>query len=349
MRRYLLLEDGTSFEGRAFGSFVERSGELVFNTSFTGFYEIMTDPSYGGQIIIFNFPSMFYYDFKMDIPQSNGISTSGVVFRDGNNPSGKYFNLIDRQMKIEGIPGIHSVDTRKLVKKIRDSGNIRGIISNSDKFPDKWEEMNTKQLITQFSTKSNYSVFSGMDRKILYIDMGSKSSLLSHISKIGDLNVVNIFNMPDNFENYDMVFLSNGPGNPSDEVFYELKRKIRDNRGKIPITGVCLGHQIIGNALGIELEKMQFGHHGSNHSVGNGKMSFITSHNHNYRLSEDSMLRKGISIPQRDLNDNTPEMLHLEESAILSVQYHPEGAPGPVNSTEFFNQMESILNEVRAR
>ncbi len=348
MRRFLLLEDGDSFEGKAFGSFMERSGELVFNTSFTGYYEIMTDPSYGGQMLVFNFPSMFYYDFRDDVPQGIRISASGIVCKGGVNPSGTAFHLIDKQMKLEGVPGIYGIDTRKLVKKIRDTGNLRAMLSNSSKMPDTWEPMDTEQLVKKFSPDQSYEVNSQSNKRILFVDMGAKVSLIKQVSHIGNLHVVNLSALPQNFDGYDMVFLSNGPGNPSDKIFDDLRQKLRRAFGSIPVSGVCLGHQIIGSSLGVKIEKMTFGHHGSNHSVGDHTHSYITSHNHNYRLEEDSLLDAQIPIIQRDLNDNTVEMISLDHNLIMSVQYHPEGAPGPVNSTGFFGKMEAMMNVIKA-
>lgn len=347
MRRYLLLEDGESFEGKAFGSFMEKSGELVFNTSFTGYYEIMTDPSYGGQVLVFNFPSMFYYDFKLDIPQGNRISASGVVCRDSAMPSGESFRLIDRQMKMEGVPGIYGIDTRRLVKKIRDTGNLRGIISNTSKMPDHWDHMDTEHLVRHFGTAENYSIEGEGDRRLLFVDLGAKASLIRQVSQIASLDVVNIFSLPQHLDNYDMIFLSNGPGDPQDRIFDVLKQRLRNTVGKVPITGVCMGHQIIGDVLGARIEKMIFGHHGSNHAVGDSKRSHITSHNHNYRLNEDSLLKAQIPIVHRDLNDGTVEMINLDERMVMSVQYHPEGSPGPVNSTGFFDKMEEMVHAIR--
>ena len=347
MRRYLLLEDGESFEGKAFGSFMEKSGELVFNTSFTGYYEIMTDPSYGGQVLVFNFPSMFYYDFKLDIPQGDRISASGVVCKDSSIPSGEPFLLIDKQMKIQGVPGIYGIDTRKLVKKIRDTGNLRGIISNMPRMPDHWEQMNTENLVRMFGTAQNYSIERESERRLLFVDLGAKASLIDQVSKMGSLDVVNIFSLPEHLENYDMIFISNGPGDPQDKIFRELKQNLKSTVGKIPITGVCMGHQILGDVLGAGIEKMTFGHHGSNHAVGNLNQSYITSHNHNYRLNEDSLLKAQIPIIHRDLNDGTVEMISMEEKFAMSVQYHPEGSPGPVNSTGFFDRMKEMLYVIR--
>lgn len=347
MRRFLLLEDGSSFGGKAFGSFGDSNGELVFNTSFTGYYEIMTDPSYGGQVIVFNFPSMFYYDFTRDIAQSDSVSASGIVVRDGMLPGGGSFRILDDLLKSNQIPGIYGIDTRKLTKKIRDAGNLRGFISSNDKMPDYFPEMNTGELIKRFSTKQSYRINGNGSRNILYVDMGTKKSLLDEMSRLGNLDVVNIFNLPENYEAYDAVFLSNGPGDPGSRVFDGLKSDLKEIIGSIPIFGVCLGHQIIGEAIGGKIEKMKFGHHGSNHSVGNGTSSFITSHNHNFRIAEDSISGKGIEILYRDLNDGTPEMIGMEEQMVLSSQFHPEGSPGPRDSTGFFESVRSVMDGIK--
>ncbi len=347
MRRYLLLEDGDSFEGKAFGSSCESGGEVVFNTSFTGFYEIMTDPSYGGQIIVFNFPSMFYYDYSMDMAQSSGISAQGIVVKDGILPGGKSFYRLNELLKSENIPGIYGVDTRRLTKKIRDSGNIRGIISNSSRFPDEFPAMQTEDLLRKFSIEKNYNIQGREDSKILFIDMGTKTSLIREMRELGSLDVVNLWNMPESYEEYDCIFLSNGPGDPGDRVFADLKEQLKKNLGKIPMVGVCLGHQIIGQVLGGRVEKMKFGHHGSNHAVGNHRETYITSHNHNFRISEDSLLQKDVNILYRDMNDGTPEMIEVEDFMILSSQFHPEGSPGPRDSTGFFQKMRGIIDGIK--
>ena len=347
MRRYLLLEDGSSFEGKAFGSCDNSTGELVFNTSFTGYYEIMTDPSYGGQIIVFNFPSMFYYDYMKDVAQSDGISASGIVIKDGIIPGNGTFKILDDLLKLKHVPGIYGIDTRKLTQKIRDSGNLKGIISSTDRMPDHFSEMDTEDLIKKFSTEESYNIMGKGNKNILFIDMGTKTSLLREVSQLGDLEVVNIFNLPKNYEDYDGIFLSNGPGDPGNKVFSELKGELKNVIGKVPVFGVCLGHQIIGEVIGGRIEKMKFGHHGSNHSVGNGQRSFITSHNHNFRIAEDSLNIKGVDIMYRDLNDGTPEMMGIEDKMLLSAQFHPEGSPGPRDSTGFFNLMRSVMDGIR--
>ncbi|MCL5787954.1 MAG: glutamine-hydrolyzing carbamoyl-phosphate synthase small subunit [Candidatus Thermoplasmatota archaeon] len=347
MRRYLLLEDGSSFEGKAFGSCDSSTGELVFNTSFTGYYEIMTDPSYGGQIIVFNFPSMFYYDYMKDIAQSDRISASGIVVKDGIIPGNSSFKNLDDLLKLKHVPGIYGIDTRKLTQKIRDSGNLKGFITSTDRMPDHFPEMDTEELIRKFSTKESYIINGEGQKKILFVDMGTKSSLLREVSKLGNLEIVNIFNLPETYEDYDGIFLSNGPGDPGNAVFRQLKKELKNVIGTVPVFGVCLGHQIIGEVIGGKIEKMKFGHHGSNHSVGNGQRSFITSHNHNFRIAEDSLNISGVEIMYRDMNDGTPEMIGMEEKMLLSAQFHPEGSPGPRDSTGFFDIMRSVMDGIR--
>ena len=344
MRRFLLLEGGFSFEGKGFGASVEAKGEVIFTTAFSGFYEAMTDPSYAGQIMTFAFPSMFYYEFSRDIRQSGRIQAEGIVARDTHTPSGIGFESIHNEMKRNGVPGIYGIDTRKLVKIIRDQGTVRGIITENPVSDPEFVARSTYDRIRKSSTENSYILNQGMERKILYVDLGSKVSLLQRISTMGETHVINLDSTVRNLDQYDMMFLSNGPGNPSDACLGKVKDLVRRAEGKIPVTGVCLGHQIICEALGAEAQPMRFGHHGINHSVTDGRRVFITSHNHNYHIPEESLKGTGLTRLQWDMNDGACEMVADPERQIISVQYHPEGSPGPVDPAKFFNQLERMVN-----
>ncbi len=343
MRRFLLLEGGISFEGKGFGASVDAPGEVIFTTAFSGFYEAMTDPSYAGQIMTFAFPSMFYYEFWRDTMQSGRIQAEGIIARDTVIPHGKGFEAIDSIMKDNGVPGIYGIDTRKLIKTIRDTGTVRGIISSSGNMDAEFMSHSTYDLIRRTSTKKEYILNSGMERKILYIDLGSKNSLLKRITDLGETHVVNIDSRLRDHDEYDLVFISNGPGNPSDHSLGRVKEFIRNAAGNVPIAGVCLGHQVICGALGAEAQAMRFGHHGINHSVTDGKRVYITSHNHNYHIPSESLEGTGLKAVQWDMNDGACEMAVDQENQIMSVQYHPEGSPGPVDPGNFFEGLRRMM------
>ncbi len=347
MRRYLLLEDGDSFEGKAFGASVEKSGELIFTTSSSGYYEAMTDPSYAGQIMVFAFPSIFYYEFWKDNQQSNGIKAEGIVVRDAPDITGRGFLAIDGMMKHQGIPGIYGIDTRRLVKKIRDSGNIVGVITDDLNYSGSFERKSTVDLIRNVGPKSEIVLNRGMESKILFIDLGTKSDLLREISAMGETHVAGLDARIGSIYDYDLIFISNGPGDPSDPGLNRIRDLIRKAEGNVPVAGVCFGHQIIGSSLGAELERMPYGHHGINHAVSDGRKIFITSHNHNFRISRESLKNSSLIEMQYDLNDGTVEMAGNIENGIISVQYHPEGSPGPKDPASFFKAVEGLSNAIR--
>lgn len=347
MRRYLLLEDGDSFEGKAFGASVEKHGELIFTTSATGYYEAMTDPSYAGQLMVFSFPSMFYYEFWKDIPQSDGIKAEGIIVRDTMSPEGRGFASIDGLMRHQGVPGIYGIDTRRLVKKIRDSGNLRGIITDDPENDWGFKGHSTGDLIRKVTGRSETIINMGMERKILFVDLGSKKSLLDRISSMGETHVINLNSRIKSISDYDLIFISNGPGDPSDKSLSIIYDLIKRAEGNIPVAGVCMGNQVIAGALGGIIERMNFGHHGINHAVSDRKNIYITSHNHNFRVSEESLRDAGLKPVQWDLNDGTVEMIENMEKSIISVQYHPEGSPGPVDPSGFFTRVEEMFNAIR--
>ncbi|MCL4346119.1 MAG: glutamine-hydrolyzing carbamoyl-phosphate synthase small subunit [Candidatus Thermoplasmatota archaeon] len=347
MRRYLLLEDGDSFEGKAFGASVEKHGDLIFTTSATGYYEAMTDPSYAGQIMVFSFPSIFYYEFWKDKPQSDGIKAEGIIVKDTMFPQGRGFASIDGLMRHQGVPGIYGIDTRRLVKKIRDSGNIRGIITDDPENHSSFKDHPTRNLIREVTKRSEIILNKGMDRKILFVDLGSKIDLLEKVSSMGETHVINLDSRVRSLSDYDLIFISNGPGDPSDASLSSIYNMIKKAEGNIPVAGVCMGNQVIAGALGASIERMTFGHHGINHAVSDRRNIFITSHNHNFRVSEESLRNTGLKPVQWDLNDGTVEMIENMEKSILSIQYHPEGSPGPVDPSGFFRKVEEMFNAIR--
>ncbi len=190
MKRYLLLEDGNVFEGEAFGASVDVSGELIFTTSPTGYLEVLTDPSYGGQIVLFAFPSVLTYNLRRSIPQSREVSASGVIVRETAGLNSEAFHELDMLLNNNGVPGIKGVDTRKIIELIRKKGNMRGIMSSS-RIPEiDFGTMNTRDLLRRFSTTLDYHMINTTNDEILFVDMGTKKSLLDQVAKISSLHVV---------------------------------------------------------------------------------------------------------------------------------------------------------------
>ena len=350
MKRYLLLEDGNVFEGEAFGASVDVSGELIFTTSPTGYLEVLTDPSYGGQIVLFAFPSVLTYNLRRSIPQSREVSASGVIVRETAGLNSEAFHELDMLLNNSGVPGIKGVDTRKIIELIRKKGNMRGIMSSS-RIPEiDFGTMNTRDLLRRFSTTLDYHMNNTTNDEILFVDMGTKKSLLDQVAKISSIHVVP-FDFPFHTINggYSGIFLSNGPGDPSDDSLNGVRDLIRRNYGKLPIFGVCLGHQVLSIALGASTGKMLYGHHGTNHSVIQGDRCYITSHNHNFHVLEESLFGTPLEVIQRDANDGAVEMVSDSEKYAVSVQYHPEGAPGPRDPCNFFGEMQQAFGGVYAR
>ena len=350
MKRYLLLEDGNVFEGEAFGAITEISGELIFTTAPTGYLEVLTDPSYGGQIVLFAFPSIFTYNLKRSIRQSRFIAASGVVVKECAGLSTDAFAEIDALLKKNGVPGIMGVDTRQIVELIRNKGVMRGIISNS-RYPQiDFGVMNTRELLEKFCPTSDYHIGTYAEEEIVFVDMGAKTSLLREVAKISPLHVLPFdFNFRRLENSCNAIFLSNGPGDPSDESLEGVRDFIRSNYGKIPIYGVCLGHQVLSLALGASTSKMTFGHHGTNHSVIEGTRTFITSHNHNFQVLEESLFGTPLEVVQRDANDGSVEMVSDREGLAVSVQYHPEGSPGPFDPCNFFHRLKKEIGGLHAK
>lgn len=349
MNRYLILEDGTVLKGVAFGYSGESYGEIVFTTSMTGYLESITDPSYRNQILTFASPTVANYPLRMGLFESEEVQVSGVVARDAHaqlviDQSWLYFNNLLEEHK---VPGIDLVDTRLLVRKIREKGVMRAYISSSPEIPPEFPDPMDEDVVSKVSCKEPHEVKGDSRHKVLFIDVGAKKSLVNELSRLADLYVV-----PYNsdFEkinyDYDSIFISNGPGDPSHESLSRVTDFIRKRSEDTHIYGVCLGHQIISLALGGKTMKMKFGHRGSNHAVTDGNRIFITTHNHGYAVDRESLDKTGLKVTQWDINDGSVEMVKHEEKPIFSVQYHPEASPGPRDARWFFDDIRKDL-EVR--
>ncbi len=349
------LEDGTYFIGRVFGAEGETGGELIFNTSMTGYQEILTDPSYRGQIVVMTYTQIGNYGINEEDFESKTIHVKGFVVKEGFYfySNWRATKSLEEFLRENNIVGIQGIDTRALVKKIREKGAIRGYISTVDDDPkavvDKAKSIpsiSELDLIREV-VEDDIEVFDkGNKLTIAIVDFGYKRNIARRLILAG-FNVIVIpyhkaLTYIDEFKP-DALLMSNGPGDP--ERVKEGIEIVNHYKGKIPIFGICLGHQIIGLALGCKTYKLKFGHHGGNHPVKNlitGSIE-ITAQNHNFAIHPDT-IPKDIEVTHINLLDNTVEGIRHKNLPIYSVQFHPENSPGPHDSYNIFEEFFSIAN-----
>lgn len=350
----LVLEDGSVFEGEAIGAGAPNgvaAGEVVFNTTMTGYQEVMSDPSYAGQIITFTSTHIGNYGTNADDNESRGTFARGVIVRElaRRRSNWRSSDDLNSLLVAHGLPGIAGIDTRRLTRVLRDSGSLRGAFGIADEktlLDAARREQGTSgiDLVSQVTTKEPYVVPGGPFNVVAY-DFGIKTTILRCLSEIATVTVVpastpaaDIIAM-----NPDGVFLSNGPGDP--EMVVGAAENIREVvEAQIPTFGICLGHQLLSRAFGGKTFKLPFGHHGGNHpvrDVATGKVE-ITSQNHNFCVDADSLA--GVAdITHLNLNDNTNEGMRLKNHKAFSVQYHPEAGPGPHDSRYLFAQFADMM------
>lgn len=347
MKARLILEDGTIFEGNAFGHLEDGVGEVVFNTSMTGYQEILTDPSYYGQIVTITYPLVGNYGVNLEDKESDGVKVSGFIVREKSDlPSNFRCEMdIDTYLKQSGVIGLEGIDTRALTKILRNKGTMKGIISvEHSKLSDvasKIEEFDNTQAVRIVSRKKIERI-PGDGKKVAIMDFGVKSNIIRNFQKRDcDITIFPAETIADEVlsTDPDLIFLSNGPGDPAD--LEDIVENVRQMIGKKPIVGICLGHQILAIALGGKTGKLKFGHRGGNHPVKDfeeGKI-FITSQNHGYYVTE---VPEDMTVTQINLNDNTVEGMRHNTLPIYCVQYHPEANPGPFDSEYVFDKFLEI-------
>lgn len=368
MSAYLILSDGSVFEGKPLGALRETSGEVVFNTGMTGYQEILSDPSYAGQIVVFTYPLIGNYGINEDDFESDRLQPVGIVVREACHfPSNWRSQRTLHQLLMErGLPGIEGIDTRAVTKRIRSGGATMGLITSEDphRALDRLHAAplyDEQDFVHAVTTKAPYAwgyegrepidaPAEGYRARAVVLDCGLKFNILRRFAALGVRTIV----LPATASadeilgwNPDGVVLSPGPGDPSrlESVVATAKGLL----GKKPIFGICLGNQILSQAVGGKTFKLKFGHRGSNHPVKDlrdGSVT-ITSQNHGYAVDPDSLAGTGAQITQLNLNDGTVEGIAVPEVSAASIQYHPEAAPGPWDSRRYFAEFVEEMKRCR--
>lgn len=358
MQARLLLEDGTLLTGKTFGAEGESVGEVVFNTGITGYQEVLSDPSYCGQIVTMTYPLIGNYGINRDDFESIRPYIHGFIVREHaevpSNWRSQY--TIDRLLKDYGVVGISDIDTRMLTRKIRHHGTMKGIMTTrSESVEALMEKMHatpTPLMTDQVPRVSTKSIFScpGAGHRVVLIDYGSKYGILRELSKRHCDVVVVPYDTPASEIRRlrpDGVLLSNGPGDPKDVM--ESVKVIQEVMKEFPLFGICLGHQLFALANGANTEKLKFGHRGGNHPVKDlesGRV-FITSQNHGYTVENSSVENTDLIVSHVSTNDGTVEGLKHKTWPAFSIQYHPEAAPGPYDSGYLFDHFIDMMNRVK--
>ncbi|HLU41068.1 MAG TPA: glutamine-hydrolyzing carbamoyl-phosphate synthase small subunit [Microthrixaceae bacterium] len=352
----IVLADGTTFEGEAFGAEAPggvATGEFVFNTVLSGYQEVISDPSYAGQVITFTYPHIGNYGVNAEDDESHVPHCAGVVVREParRHSSWRAEGDLAAYLVRHGIPGIAGIDTRRLTRHLRDHGSLPGAFGTAPESVLREAAAGAigtdgRDLVVQVTTSEPYTVASteGATRRIVAVDMGIKRTILRNLTRIGTVEVVPATTTADEIRamSPDGLFLSNGPGDPA--AVHGVQATTRELLGEVPIFGICLGHQILGAALGASTYKLPFGHHGGNHPVRDlttGRIE-ITSQNHNYCVDVEGL--GGIEVTHVNLNDGTVEGFSSTEVPAFGVQHHPEAGPGPRDSAYLFERFAALID-----
>ena len=353
MKAYLILEDGTVFEGTSIGSSREVISEIVFNTSMTGYLEVLTDPSYAGQAVVMTYPLIGNYGICREDMESRQAWPDGYIVRElsripSNFRSG---DTIDHFLKEQDIPGISGIDTRALTKILREKGTMNGMITTNgdydlEEVKEKIRQYTVKGVVLKTSVKKPY-VLPGDGKKVALLDCGAKDNIARNLNKRGCEVTVYPADTPAEEilkTNPDGIMLSNGPGDPAENVgIIEEVRKLYES--SVPIFAICLGHQLMALATGAKTYKLKYGHRGGNHPVKDlqtGRV-YISSQNHGYAVDADS-IPESVAVPAFvNVNDNTNEGMSYVGKNIFTVQFHPEACPGPQDSGYLFDRFIHMM------
>lgn len=348
MKAQLILENGMVFEGKAFGYLKETIGEVVFNTGMTGYQEILTDPSYYGQMVVMTYPLIGNYGINLEDMESTASHVRALIVREKSDyPNNFRCELtLDGYLKSQKVIGLEGIDTRALTRVLRDHGTMRAIIAVRELTPSqiklKLDSFSNQMAVSEVTTKEKYMI-EGNQIHIAVIDCGIKANILRSFEERGCK--LSVFPASASAEeilavNPDGIFLSNGPADPKDvpDTVATVKALI----GKKPITAICLGHQLLCLALGGNTAKLKFGHHGCNHPVKDfiTNRVYITSQNHNYYVET---LPEGAVVTHTNMNDQTVEGMYFNDLDIYSVQFHPEACPGPTDTAHIFDEFITVM------
>jgi carbamoyl-phosphate synthase small subunit len=356
MKAILALEDGTIFHGKSFGIEGEVVGEIVFNTGMTGYQEVLTDPSYCGQIVTMTYPLIGNYGVNFDDIESSKPQVKGFIVRElCKTPSNwRSIESLDEYLKRNNIIGIEGIDTRALTRILREKGTMNGIISTDEnfKFEDKKEEIKAYEIensVYQVTAKEVIK-YPGSGFRVALIDYGIKQNIVRSLLKRDcEVYVFPAWTKAEDIlaVNPDGIMLSNGPGDPK-----ECKEQIdviQELMNKRPIFGICLGHQLTALANNADTERLKYGHRGCNHPVKDldKDMTYITSQNHGYTIIKESLDQNKMEISHINMNDGTVEGIRYKEHPIFTVQFHPEASPGPADTAYLFDEFISLIQEFK--
>lgn len=357
----LALEDGRIFRGRSWGAHGETCGEMVFNTSLTGYQEVLTDPSYAGQIVCMTYPLIGNYGVNAEDEESARPWVEGFVVREASRVASNWRSTetLDNYLQRWQIPAIEGIDTRALVRHIRDKGAMRACLSATDADAESVIEkarqsppMENRDLASVVTTAAPYEVAAvGPERfHVVCYDFGVKRNILKELAQLGcRVTVVPSHTSAEEVRRLhpDGYFLSNGPGDPA-SMQHEVEQIKSLITSGTPIFGICFGHQLLGRAFGGETYKLRFGHRGGNQPVRDEQSGTIeiTSHNHGFAVDADS-LPDAVAVSHINLNDNCVEGLQHREQPIFSVQYHPEAAPGPHDAAHHFRRFVALMTQTK--
>lgn len=351
----LTLEDGTRFEGQSYGAKADIIGEVVFNTGMTGYQEVLTDPSYCGQIVTMTYPLIGNYGVNDIDPESSKPQVSGFIAREVCSQPSNWRSMgnLNQYLDVNGIVGLCGIDTRALTRIIREKGTMRGIITQGEPTAEQLDNMHgyvCDMPVDQVTCETKYEHCDG-DLKVAVLDFGLKKNIVRSLEKRGCK--VTVFPARTSAEeilagDFDGIMLTNGPGDPKEntQVIENLKKLI----GKKPIFGICLGHQLLALAMGADTEKLKYGHRGANHPVKDLSKDrvYITSQNHGYTVIEDT-LPDCCEVSHRNWNDGTVEGIGYKEQDMFTVQFHPEAAPGPEDTAYLFDEFLGRMRDAHAK